>query len=240
VLYESTVTTTHAVSPTTAFLITSMLQDVINAGTAAQVRQMGFRLPAAGKTGTTSDYRDAWFVGYTPSLVTGVWVGYDRPRTIVAGGYAAQIAVPLWTRFMLTATRHDKAESFGAPSGVVGVEVDRASGRRATEACRRAGQVSFEYFAHGTEPIDTCPLHGFSALQALVTAPSVTMVSSASVSDTAAYEQAAAPEPAAGQALAAVATSPSADTSASPSITKKRGFWARVLGTGRDDKKPEK
>ena len=116
VLYESMVETTHAVSPTTAFLITSMLQDVINAGTAWQVRQMGFRLPAAGKTGTTSDYRDAWFVGYTPKLVTGVWVGYDKPRTIVAGGYAAQIAVPLWTRFMVTATKDDKAEWFGAPS----------------------------------------------------------------------------------------------------------------------------
>ena len=78
--------------------------------------------------------------------MTGVWVGYDQPRTIVAGGYAAQIAVPLWTRFMMTATKDDKAEWFGAPSDVVGVEVDRASGRRATEACRRAGHVGHRVF----------------------------------------------------------------------------------------------
>jgi len=238
VLYESMVETTHAVSPTTAFLITSMLQDVINAGTAWQVRQMGFRLPAAGKTGTTSDYRDAWFVGYTPKIVTGVWVGYDQPRTIVAGGYAAQIAVPLWTRFMMTATKGDKAEWFGAPSDVVGVEVDRASGRRATEACRRAGHVGVEYFASGTEPIDLCPLHTFGALQALSTAPAAPRAPDASATRAVTYEQASASEPAGPAVAAAVMTSTAGDTPASPTVKKKRGFWARVLGTGRDDKKP--
>jgi penicillin-binding protein 1A len=70
VLYEAEATTQPVVSPTTAFLITSMLQDVVNSGTAWNARQIGFRLPAAGKTGTTSDYKDAWFVGYTPHLVT--------------------------------------------------------------------------------------------------------------------------------------------------------------------------
>jgi membrane carboxypeptidase/penicillin-binding protein len=239
-LYESTVATTPAVSPTTAFLITSMLQDVVNSGTAAQVRGMGFRLPAAGKTGTTSDYRDAWFVGYTPKLVTGVWVGYDQPRTIVAGGYAAQIAVPLWTRFMVTATQHDTPERFRTPSNVIGVEVDRVSGRRATEACRRAGEVVVEYFAKGTEPIDMCPFHG--ALRALITPPAVPMVSAVSASRAEMQEQAAAPEsPPAAQVTAAAPASVSGDASTSPAATKKRGFWARVFGIGRDDnKKPTK
>ena len=236
VLYESMVETTHGVSPTTAFLITSMLQDVINAGTAWQVRQMGFRLPAAGKTGTTSDYRDAWFVGYTPKLVTGVWVGYDKPRTIVAGGYAAQIAVPLWTRFMVTATKDDKAEWFGAPSEVVGVEVDRASGRRATEACRQAGNVGIEYFASGTEPIDLCPLHTFGGIQALNAAPVVPTTSAASTVQSMAYEQMPASEAASTRQVNAAP----APGEAAASVNKKRGFWSRLLGTGSDDKKPAK
>ena len=237
VLYESMVETTHAVSPTTAFLITSMLQDVINAGTAWQVRELGFRLPAAGKTGTTSEYRDAWFVGYTPKLVTGVWVGYDKPRTIVAGGYAAQIAVPLWTRFMVTATKDDKAEWFGAPSDVVGVEVDRTSGRRATEACRRAGHVGMEYFASGTEPIDLCPLHTFGGMQVLNTAPVVPSTSAASTVQAAvAYEQTPAPEPASTRQVNAA----TANVETAPSVQKKRGFWSRLLGAGRDDKKSAK
>ncbi|HEV8316390.1 MAG TPA: PBP1A family penicillin-binding protein, partial [Vicinamibacterales bacterium] len=104
VLYESEATAQAVVRPATAYLITSMLEDVVNAGTGAQVRRLGFNLPAAGKTGTTNDYRDAWFIGYTPTLVTGVWVGYDQPRMIMQGGYAAQLAVPLWTRFMMTVT----------------------------------------------------------------------------------------------------------------------------------------
>jgi penicillin-binding protein 1A len=239
VLYESSVATTPAVSPTTAFLITSMLQDVVNSGTAAQVRGMGFRLPAAGKTGTTSDYHDAWFVGYTPKLVTGVWVGHDQPRTIVAGGYAAQIAVPLWTRFMMTATEHDRPERFRAPSSVVGVEIDRVTGRRATEACRRAGHVVVEYFAKGTEPIGMCSLHGVQ--RALITSPAVPMVSAVSASRAEIHEQASAPEsPAAVQVTAAAPTSPPGEASTSPPV-KKRGFWARVFGIGRDDdKKPTK
>jgi 1A family penicillin-binding protein len=233
VLYESQVSLTHAVSPSTAFLITSMMQDVINAGTAAQIRQMGFRLPAAGKTGTTSEYRDAWFVGYTTKLVTGVWVGYDKPRTIVPGGYAAQIAVPLWTRFMLSATKDDKSDWFRAPSDVVGVEVDRVSGRRATDACRRTGQVSFEYFAEGTEPIDMCPLHTLGGMQALALAPGVPAVAAASNEVT--YEQASATEPADAK-VATAAVAPAAPE-APPAPAKKRGFWSRIFGKDRDDKK---
>ena len=85
-LYEATPQLTPAFSPTTSFLMASMLTDVINAGTAYKARADGFTLPAAGKTGTTNDYVDAWFVGFTPSLVAGVWVGFDQPQTIVVGG----------------------------------------------------------------------------------------------------------------------------------------------------------
>ena len=91
-----------------------MLRGVIDGGTGYGVRQMGFTLPAGGKTGTTNDYKDAWFIGFTPSLVTGVWVGYDQPQTIRRNGYAAELAVPLWTRFMKVATKGMK------PAGSIG------------------------------------------------------------------------------------------------------------------------
>ena len=87
----------------------SMLADVINAGTAYRARQIGFMLPAAGKTGTTNDYHDAWFVGFTPQLVTGVWIGFDQPKTIIRNGYAGEVAVPFWAGFMKAATKRRQA-----------------------------------------------------------------------------------------------------------------------------------
>ena len=231
VLYEATVTPRRAVSPATAFLITSMLQDVVNAGTASKVREIGFRLPAAGKTGTTNDYRDAWFVGYTPALVTGVWVGYDQPRTIIRGGYAADVTVPLWARFMMVAARTDKPEQFRRPSTVTAVDVCRLSGRLATDSCRRAdARMAYtEYFARGTTPIDLCLLHRFDGLRALVTVlasevpmPSPVVAGAVSVGET------PAPQPA-GQAGAV--TPPEAP------VKKKRGFWGRLFGVGGNDRK---
>jgi penicillin-binding protein 1A len=91
---------------------------VIDAGTGYTARQLGFRLPAGGKTGTTNDYRDAWFIGFTPSVVAGVWVGYDQPRTIRRDGYASELAVPMWTRFMKAATKGDEPQWFQRPRGV--------------------------------------------------------------------------------------------------------------------------
>jgi 1A family penicillin-binding protein len=231
VLYEAEATTQPVVSPATAFLITSMLQDVVNSGTAWNARQIGFRLPAAGKTGTTSDYKDAWFVGYTPHLVTGVWVGYDKPRTIVNGGYAAELAVPLWARFMTTATRNDKGEWFRAPSNIVAVEIDRQSGRRASDACRRAGDghVAVEYFVAGTEPLEMCPLHRLNVLHAFAGAPQAPIASRPQV--IARQETPAPAEPAVAQTAAAPAPTPE---------KKKRGFWGRVFGRGGDDAKKER
>src|SRR5207244_1520204 len=129
VLFQAKQKTTQAISESTAFLMSSMLADVVNAGTAYRARQGGFTLPAAGKTGTTSDYMDAWFVGFTPHLVTGVWVGFDQPKTIVPNGYAAELAVPIWSGFMKTATRADKPDWFEKPDEVIGVSVCRLSGK---------------------------------------------------------------------------------------------------------------
>ncbi len=172
VLFTSSPPTHRVLRDTTAFQMTAMLADVVNSGTAWPARRVGFLRPAAGKTGTTNDYRDAWFIGYTPRLVAGVWVGYDQPQTIVDSGYAGEIAVPLWGRFMIAATRKDKPEWFPTPSGVTSATICRLSGQLATESCRDVRTVDAEgkevpgspvyseYFVRGTEPVDFCPLHG--------------------------------------------------------------------------------
>jgi penicillin-binding protein 1A len=132
---------TQAVSPTTAFLMSSMLADVVSSGTGAAARTEGFRLPAAGKTGTTDDYADAWFIGYTPHLVAGVWFGLDRPAPIMRGGFAGVVAVPAWGRFMRAATAGAEAEWYSTPADVEKVAICRLSGARATEACRHQTEV---------------------------------------------------------------------------------------------------
>ena len=172
VLFRAEETAVEAVSPATAFLMSSMLADVIDSGTAWKARQLGFRLPASGKTGTTNEYRDAWFVGYTPSLTAGVWVGYDTPRQILPGSaYAGDVAVPLWAEFMKAATRGDKPEPLVAPRNVVGVTVCRLSGKRPAGGCdavpvvdddghqSERSMIGTEYFVRGTEPDETCHLH---------------------------------------------------------------------------------
>jgi len=170
VLYANEPAATRAISDTTAYLMSTMLADVINAGTGAGARSLGFTLPAAGKTGTTNDYNDAWFVGFTPSLVAGVWVGFDQPRTILPGGFAAEVAVPLWARFMKTATKADKPQWLQMPADITVVNVCRLSGKLATNGCEhldvvdgridRQPTVYAEYFLKGTEPTAYCDLHG--------------------------------------------------------------------------------
>jgi len=231
-LYERQVERREVVSAETAYLVTSMLEDVVDRGTAAQVRSLGFRRPAAGKTGTTNDYRDAWFVGYTRDLVAGVWVGYDQPRTIVRNGYAAQLAVPLWTRFMIGATRDHKSTPFRAPASIVGVEICPLTGKRATEACRHDPQTTtyVEHFAHGTEPLEFCPHHWHSGspftLAASASAPSISAGSAPVIVSPAASAEIVLPDDA------------GAEVEEAPE-PKRRGFWSRLFGLGRGDREEE-
>jgi 1A family penicillin-binding protein len=125
----------RAISETTAYMMASMMSDVLSYGTAASARSLGFRFRAAGKTGTSQDYSDAWFVGFTPSLVSGVWFGHDKPSPIAYRGFASVIAVPAWTRFMSSALRGAKDEWFELPGGLVNVKVCRLSGMLATDQC---------------------------------------------------------------------------------------------------------
>ena len=142
----------QAVTPATAYLMTSMLADVVNSGTATAARAAGFKLPAAGKTGTTDDYTDAWFVGYTPHLVTGVWFGLDRPAPIMNRGFASVVAVPAWADFMKQATAGDKADWFTPPADVQKLTVCRLSGQLATDACRH-GWTGPDYVQAGLTEI---------------------------------------------------------------------------------------
>lgn len=140
--------------PETTFLVTNMMRSVINEGTGAAARARGFRLDAAGKSGTTNDLRDAWFVGFTPDLLTVVWVGFDDNQPIGLTG--SQAALPIWTDFMIRALAGHPDRSFDVPEGVVFVDVDRESGRIAGPFCTR---VISEAFIVGTEPWDRCTAH---------------------------------------------------------------------------------
>lgn len=159
----------QAVSPSTAFLMADMLADVINRGTGHRVRTEGFTLPAGGKTGTTNDYKDAWFIGFTPSLVAGVWAGFDEPRTIVPGGYATGLVVPIWARFMKEATKGHDDDWVPRPPDVITVRVCLRSGLKPTGGCQLATvtpngnlieNIGQDFFRAGTEPEEYCPLHG--------------------------------------------------------------------------------
>ena len=135
----------------TTYLVTRMMESVINEGTGAAARAMGFSAEAAGKSGTTNDTRDAWFAGFTPDIVTIVWVGYDDNSPINLPGSRA--ALPIWTEFMKSAVAGLGERGFLPPEeGVVFVDIDKASGKRANPNC---GKTISESFLVGTEPMET-------------------------------------------------------------------------------------
>ena len=141
-------------SPQTAFLVTNMMRSVLNEGTAATARSMGFTLDAAGKTGTTNDLRDAWFAGFTPELLTVVWVGFDDNQPVGLSG--ARAALPIWTQFMKSALFGRASVPFDVPAGITFVDIDAQTGKLATPNCPK---IISESFIAGTEPHETCDLH---------------------------------------------------------------------------------
>ena len=141
--------------PDTTFLVTNMMRSVLNEGTAAGARAAGFTQDAAGKTGTTNDLRDAWFAGFTPELITVVWVGLDDNQPLGLSGATA--ALPIWTAFMSRALAGLESPTFQTPEGIVYVDIDRDTGMLAGPTCPR---VFSEAFIQGTEPKEPCHLHG--------------------------------------------------------------------------------
>jgi penicillin-binding protein 1A len=255
VLYQGEQKAEQAVSRGTAYLMSSMLADVVNYGTGYRARQVGFTLPAAGKTGTTNDYVDAWFVGFTPRVVTGVWIGFDQPQTIIANGYGGELAVPIWAGFMKSATKGHKNEWFDRPPDVIGLNVCRVSGRLPNGGCDSVQVVSSdgfvesrsmiytEYFLKGTQPNSLCPVHSNRSLLDRLAG----VFGAGDESHPVSAEEVGLPVPKPARTTG-VATSPPAAPVARPPAEspaepkaeepkKKRGFWSRLFG--KDDKKKE-
>src|SRR3984885_14710363 len=141
--------------PRVAFLMDQLLEEVVRSGTGAGVWSRGINFPMAGKTGTS---HDGWFAGFTSKLICLVWVGFDDNRELNLEG--AHSALPVWAEFMKRAHEHREyrnVSEFEAPAGVVGVQIDPASGQLATAACPK---VRTEYFIDGTQPVQQCQLHG--------------------------------------------------------------------------------
>jgi penicillin-binding protein 1A len=140
-----------------AYLVTSLLRDVVRRGTGSRVRTAGLSGPAAGKTGTTNGATDAWFVGYTPELVGGVWIGFDRPKPILEDGSGGELAAPVWARIIRATERGETPEAWKAPAGVVERQVIVANDRVVAPGCRARGETYEEVFLRGHVPEAVCP-----------------------------------------------------------------------------------
>jgi membrane carboxypeptidase/penicillin-binding protein len=160
--FDNPVQTERVISPETAFQIVSMLEDVMDRGTGSAARNLGVRFPVGGKTGTTDDFKDAWFVGFSSSVVAGVWVGFDQPQAIARDGYGSRYALPIWSDFMRQATRYRRPDAFEPPAGLRDEILCSISYLRPVEGC----PVYTEYFKAGDEiPGRLCPLHEGSVKQ---------------------------------------------------------------------------
>ncbi|HEX6973152.1 MAG TPA: PBP1A family penicillin-binding protein [Vicinamibacterales bacterium] len=154
--YDNRLQSDRVMSPQTAFQMVSMLQDVIDRGTGSAARTWGVRFPAGGKTGTTDDFKDAWFVGFTSSMVVGVWVGFDQPQTIGRDAYGSRYALPIWSDFIRRTARRRPPENFNVPSGLRTVELCSVSYLKPVESC----PTYSEYFKQDDDvPSKLCPIH---------------------------------------------------------------------------------
>jgi penicillin-binding protein 1A len=142
----------ESISEDTAYVMTDLLKAVISEGTGQRIKALN--RPAAGKTGTTNDLKDAWFIGFTPSLVTGVWVGYDDQKSMSKGETGARAASPIWLYFMSKALEGRPVEDFIAPEGVVFAKIDKEQGLLASSYSKK---TVFQAFKKGTEPREYTP-----------------------------------------------------------------------------------
>ncbi len=157
VLEENQLESENVISPETAFLMTNMLRGVVERGTGWKAKALG--RPSAGKTGTTNDYIDAWYLGYIPSLVTGVWIGYDDERTLGSLETGSRTALPIWLEFMKKVTEGMPKSIFPVPGGVVFARIDPDTGLLAPPGMKGA---IFESFKAGTVPKEKAVRASFS------------------------------------------------------------------------------
>ena len=162
ILYATPQLSYPAAKSGSAWSVSRILNEVATHGTAAAVTRLGFDKPCGGKTGTTNDFMDAWFTGYTSTLTCTVWVGFDLPKKTIDGGYGATLALPVWVDIMKTADRLGyKAGKLNSKVNLVDMELCRLSGKRVTAGCREAGTT---YSDHVPADIalpaeDLCPIH---------------------------------------------------------------------------------
>ncbi len=212
---------TLVLDPRVAYVMTTMMEGVINNGTAAGVRGMGFAAPAAGKTGTS---HDGWFAGYTSNLLCIVWVGYDDYSDLRLSG--SSTAAPIWAEFMKRAVKlpaYKDAQPFQPPAGVVDVRLDKATNRLATAACPDTYTVAF---IAGTEPKDSCdqPMGEHRGILTRISGPAPTPPPSIiGAGDT--TVRPAMPAPAA-----------SSEPVSPESKDKKKGFFGKIVGIFKGDK----
>ena len=159
-LFENEIKPKRVVAESLAFVITNLMKGVIENGTGRRAIRIGLKRPAAGKTGTTDDYKDAWFVGYTPRLATGVWVGFDdsQMKNKRSQGEGAKAALPIWARFMIEAAR-GPIEDFREPAGVVFHEIDKETGLLKYPGKCDPENVIREAFLEGYAPTMLCTAH---------------------------------------------------------------------------------
>ena len=150
--------TKQVMRPEVAYLITSVMQSVVEEGTAVAAKK-ALKRPIAGKTGTSNSGRDAWFVGFTPDLVAGVWVGFDDMRPLGKGEAGAKAALPIWIDFMKKAVESKSARAFRPPAGVVTARIDKKTGKLAAPG-QPDSETLDEVFLEGTAPTETAPAPG--------------------------------------------------------------------------------
>jgi penicillin-binding protein 1A len=153
VVWQKRPASARVLDPAIAFVVTNMLKDVVDRGSALPVRNAGYRGVVAGKTGTSNAATDAWFVGYTPDLVGTIWLGFDRPTGIVPGGKSGELAAPIWGRIM--ARRSERSRDWSRPAGVESRLMDD-HGNVYANHCRGRDVLRSEYFVRGTAPRATC------------------------------------------------------------------------------------
>jgi penicillin-binding protein 1A len=159
-IYRSAHIQTRAMEPGVAWLTTQAMQKVIERGSAASAKSLGFSKPAAGKTGTTDEFRDAWFAGFTSSLTCGVWVGLDQPATIMNRGYGSSLALPVWVSIMNGASQQRyPAQPLRSSEATRRVSVCSASNELATTGCERAGAAYTMEIPESRVPHDPCGIH---------------------------------------------------------------------------------
>ena len=159
---DNDVETERVLSPQVAYQMVSMLSDAIDRGTGSPARRLGVTFPSGGKTGTTDDFKDAWFVGFSSSTVVGVWVGFDQPKTIARDAYGSRYALPLWADFMRRAARVRSPEAFERPAGLQDESLCAITYLKPVDGC----PIYSEFFKEGDEiPTRMCTLHRGSIKQ---------------------------------------------------------------------------